>query len=318
VAYYYPDDDGMFLFQEGCCGEPLDPGRYEVYGAAQGYDSATFGPFDVAAGEAYDLGDVGLHAIPKIASISGRVIDAVTGEPIVGLVDFVDVELLQCNEDFCSNVSFTELDSDSRFTFTESYDGVPLPIGTYVVAISADQYDNVETEPFVVGEGESYDTGDIGLYARTIAFSDVVPCKRVPREGGPCQFRVKVTNRLSNGLFGGRAWALVDGFGIGSVLDETTFQLDHIADVHLDSGESKVIRFAFDIPGTVDNGAQLCVRAYAGKSTPRAFFGTVGTADLFCISKGQNGDYTVVPKAEAHPLFERIHGRRDARTQSRR
>jgi hypothetical protein len=102
------------------------------------------------------------------------------------------------------------------------------------------------------------------------------------------------------------------------VLDDTTFQIDRTADVSLRSGESKVVRFGFRVPGTVDNGADLCLRAYAGESTPNAFFGTVGTADLFCIRKGQSGDYTLVPKAEAHQLFDRIHGRHDARKRSRR
>jgi hypothetical protein len=188
------------------------------------------------------------------------------------------------------------------------YSGAPLLVGTYRVRVSADQYRDFESAPFEVAADEDYDLGDVGVGALTVGFSDVVPCKQVPREGGLCRFSVKVTNRLSNGLFGGRLWAIVDGSGIGSVLGDTTFQLDREGIVNLAPGESRVVTLGWWIPTTVDNGAWLCVRAFAGESTPNAFFGTVGAADLFCITKGEDA-FRPLPPARSRPLFDRLHGR---------
>jgi hypothetical protein len=309
VTYVYADADGHISFDTGCCGDPLDPGRYRIEAFALGYEDQLVGPFDVGPSEHYDAGNINLVPIPKIGSISGRVVDAVTGEPLAELVDYAYVDLLHCFPDYCDYVNNTNLDEDSRFHFTDDYSGAPLMVGTYEIRVSADQYRDVESDPFDVAEGEDYDLGDLGMHALTVGFSDVVPCKSVPREGGLCRFSVRVSNRLSNGLFGGRLWAIVDGSYIGSVLDYTTFQIDREGIVNLAPGESTVVNLAFWVPTTVDNGASLCVRAYAGESTPSPFFGTVGQADLFCISKGYADTFRSLPPRQARELFDRLHGR---------
>jgi hypothetical protein len=308
VASSYVDDESRFSFVENYFGEPLEPGRYEVRAFAERYEEQLVGPFDVASGQSYDVGDIALTPIPTIGSIAGRVIDAVTGEPLVALVDYAYVDLLLCT-DYCYTVGSTSLDEDSRFLFTEDFSGLPLQVGSYQIRVSADQYRDAETDLFDVGAGENYDLGDIGINALTVGFSDVVPCKSVPREGGLCRFSVRVTNRLSNGLFGGKAWALVDGSSIGSVLDYTTFQLSHEGSINLAPGESRVVEFAYWVPTTVDNGAYLCVRAYAGEATPNAFFGTVGTADLFCMTKGFAQTFSPLPPGQSRALFDRLRGR---------
>jgi len=245
--------------------------------------------------------------LAAIASITGRVIDAVTRDPLPGDTDpFAFVGLLRCEEFGCFEVSNQPADTQGRFQFSLDFSGRPLEVGTYQVVAFANQYQQSQTDPFEVGENETRDVGDVALQPFPVHFSNTVPCQDLPPEGGRCEYSVRVTNRLATSLEG-EAWSLVQGFGIGSFTDFTHFQVKHVQQLRLKPQEGKEVRFDYKVPSKVRDGAVICANVFVGER-PEAFFDTVGQTDLFCISKGTTGFAAVSPK-KAQQMFRLLNGR---------
>ncbi|MBI3798970.1 MAG: hypothetical protein HY268_18640 [Deltaproteobacteria bacterium] len=241
-----------------------------------------------------------------IGSISGRVVDAQTGEPLAGdTAPFSVARLLRCEGGECPQVSSQNADAAGRFQFTQDSSGQPLEVGTYRVLGTAQQYQQGQTDLFEVAEGEDRDVGDVPLQPFPVQFSELVPCENLPPEGGRCQYSMMVTNRLATPL-DGEAWSVVQGFGIGSFTDSTTFQIKTLQALALKSQKSRKVRFRFQVPGKVRDGASICTRVFVGQR-PGAFFDTVGTAALFCITKGASG-FSLVPEKEAQQMFQQLSG----------
>ncbi len=93
--------------------------------------------------------------------------------------------------------------------------------GAYVA--TAEQYQQGQTTPFAVAEGDDLDRGDFPLNSFPVRFSEIRPCGNLPPEGGECLYCVRVTNGLA-AHFKGELWSLVESFGIGSFVDFTRFQ----------------------------------------------------------------------------------------------
>jgi len=287
------------------------------------------GVFILAASSFFDFNFIGDHfssgsyqltitpSPPLIGSISGRVIDALTGEPLQGNAPpFASAILLQCLESECFSTEFMNsqpADSDGQFQFSSDFAGVPLIAGTYKVEAFADQYQAGQTDPFNVGEGEDKDVGDIPLTPFFVQFSEVQPCSNLSPLGGTCNYSVRVRNNSSTRL-DGAVWSLVNSFGIGSFVDFTIFQTGKLGPqsptpqkVALTPGDSKVFQFAFQVPGTVTDGVFICTESFVGQD-PDPSFNTVGQRFLFCISKGVNG-FTVVPEKKAREQFRQSRGK---------
>ncbi|HEY3231598.1 MAG TPA: carboxypeptidase-like regulatory domain-containing protein [Roseiflexaceae bacterium] len=134
------------------------------------------GVFVVAATSCCDYGFAGaglssgsyqltISALQAIGSISGRVVDAVTGNPLPGIAPpFASVELRRCvNGDCFQTVGFQAPDEQGRFRFENGFGQILTP-GTYQLFVSAGPtYQPVLTPPFAVDEGQDYDSGDIAL-----------------------------------------------------------------------------------------------------------------------------------------------------------
>lgn len=242
-----------------------------------------------------------------IGSISGRVIDTVIGDPLPGDTDpFTFVELRRCEDVGCFGVSSQSADAEGRFQFNRDSSGQPLEVGTYQVVAFANQYQQGQTDPFGVAEGEDRDVGDVPLQPFPVQFSNIVPCENLPPEGGRCRYSVRVTNRLATRL-DGEAWSLVQGSGIGSFADFTNFQVKNLQRLNLKSQESRDVRFEFRVPSKVRDGAFICTNVFVGQR-PEAFFDTVGTTFLFCITKGTSG-FSLMPEKEAQQMFRQLDGR---------
>jgi Bacterial pre-peptidase C-terminal domain len=242
-----------------------------------------------------------------IESIRGQVVDAVTGDPLPGDIEpFAFVQLLRCEDVGCFGVNDQPADSEGRFRFTRDFSGQPLEVGTYQVVAFANQYQQGQTDPFRVGEGEDRDVGDIPLQPFPVQFSDIVPCENVPSEGGQCRYSVRVTNRQDTHL-NGKAWSLVQGSGIGSFVDFTNFQVQDDQPLKLKPQESRDVRFKFRVPSEVRDGASIRTDVFVGRR-PDAFFDTIGATFLFCISKGIT-EFSVMTEKKAQQMFQQLGGR---------
>lgn len=276
------------------------------------------GVFILAATVCYDGGFLGggvgtyqmtITPFAAIRSISGRVIDALTGDPLPGNTDpFTFVRLLRCGEFGCSDVNGLPADSEGRFLFNRDFTGQPLEVGTFQVIAFANEYQPGQTDPLEVAEGEDRDLGDVPLQPFPVRFSEIRPCGDLPPEGGTCSYSVRVTNRLGTTL-NGAAWSLVFSGGIGSLIDFTNFQTANPTGMTLASEASKVVQFSFDVPSTIRDGALICTQVFFGQNRRAPFFNTLGQKNLFCILKGFTGGFSVVPEKEAQEMFRQLNGR---------
>lgn len=277
-----PADGRLILAATSCCDDAFSGG-----GDSSGRYQLTLAPAPAA-----------------ISAISGRVVDAFSGQPLPGdRPPFAFVELFRCSDDDCFDrefVNFQTLDNDGRFQFRQDFSGQPLPIGSYGVVALADEYEPFETEPFAVGEGEDAELGDIALIPPPITFSEIVPCERLLPQGGPCRYTLRITNATSAPLRA-LAWSLVDAFSLGSSLDFTTFEatagsrggarnsaITRRQHVVLTAASSATIGFQFDVPSFVRDGATFCTRVFLGLE-PRPLVNTLREGGLFCITKGPGG-----------------------------
>jgi hypothetical protein len=242
-----------------------------------------------------------------IGTISGRVVDALTGSPLAGNTEpFTFVQLVRCEGSDCFDIrSEQPADPQGRFLFDRDFDGVPLEVGTYQVVAIASQYQPVQTDPITVDEGEERDVGDLRLQPFPVQMLNINACGSIPARGGTCKYSVMVANR-SGARLNAEVWSLIRGFGIGSFTDITEFQ-PAIRELTLQSEESKEVRFDFRVPSAVRAGAFICVDLFVSRRRA-AFFDTVGAAGLFCIGKDDAG-FSVVADKKAQQIFRKTSGR---------
>jgi hypothetical protein len=302
LAYQNTDADGRFRFERDFSGQPLVAGNYRIAVSATNYVTAESETFTAEADQAFDLGDFELAPVPLVGSISGRVVDAVTGAPLRGNTrPFAQVELRPCEEYGCyyGAVASAATDADGRFRFVRDYYGNPLPARRYQVVVTANQYEDLQGEQFDVADGQHLDLGALRLRSHPLRFTEVRPCGNLPLEGGDCAYSVRVTNGLSTTLEGG-VWSLV------SMLDETTgstrplFQAGNPVGVNLAPGSSQVVHFQFNVPESAPDNRPICAEVIGGRA-PTPYFNAVGRADLFCITKGTTG-FAVLSDAEANAV----------------
>jgi hypothetical protein len=248
---------------------------------------------------------------PPIGSISGRIVDARTGEPLPGNEPpFAFAELLLCEGDFCESVSFQSADGEGRFRFERDFNDQPLPVGTYQVVASANEFEPAQTDQFEVGEGEDFDVGDIPLQPVPISFSDIQPCEDLLPQGDICRYSVQVTNN-TDAPVRGLAWSLVDGFGLLSSLGFTTFEastrggsLQAIRErLELAPFGEATLEFQFSLPAFV-LGAEFCTRAFIGVD-PSPLVTTVRESFLFCIVGSATG-FEVMSESESQKIFQSL------------
>ena len=95
-------------------------------------------------------------------SISGRVIDARTGAPLPAWV-----ELRWCGaapDGSCSAPMMrVDAGTDGRFSFTRFLDFPQIPAGRYAVVAGREGYGTAGSAPFIIGESQNKDVGDIPL-----------------------------------------------------------------------------------------------------------------------------------------------------------
>jgi 5-hydroxyisourate hydrolase-like protein (transthyretin family) len=299
AGFLSANEQGQFRFEQ-VFGSVLTPGTYQLFvSAGPAYQPLLSPPFEVAEGQHYNTGDIALSPPPTIGSVGGRVVDAATGAPLRGAVPpFAFVRLLRCDDFGCFDVNYQATDNEGRFNFQTDIFGLPLPVGTYRLLITADQYRERITDPFTVGEGENRDLGDIGLTAPPVRFSEIRPCGQLPAEGGTCEYSFRITNTQTTTL-SGLAWTIVDVFSSGALSETIRFQPGLPMWYLIGPGQSRVVRFEFDVPSTTPNGINICVQGTASQGD--SFFQVVGQKNLFCIVKGYAG-FSLISEQQARAL----------------
>lgn len=303
VSQRFTDPDGGFRFDGA---EVFLPeGDYRLVIEANNYQPREE-MFHFFAGQPLDLGNVLLDPIPSVSSIGGRLVDAVTGEPLPGNAEpFAFVELDFCSPGaFCFPVRFASPDPQGRFLFADGGGFFPLFPGIYQIRAFANQYLSFTSELFTVEDGEDHDTGDLALKSFPVRIHLAQPCGPIPSQGGNCQFSVKITNGLG-GRLAGDAWSVVQASGLATPTGSTIFQTGLPKALSLAPGESATLPFTFFVPREVSDGTFLCVRGLAA-SRPHSF-NTLGDHHLFCLSKG-GGFFRAVPAHEKRDAVRRSQG----------
>jgi hypothetical protein len=302
----YTDSQGSFRFDADSYSlwYPLLAGTYRLTVQTGGYEATETEPFAVVEGQDLNVGTVSIQPSPAVGSISGRLVDEITGTPLVGgEKDFAQVELQYCQDWGCYGRDWQQVGADGTFRFVgTSY--YPLQPGTYQIVAYANQYQHTYSEKFTVEDDQHFNFGDFRVKSLPVRINLASSCANIPAAGGTCQFSMKITNGATSKL-DGKAWGVVQGYWIGSAAQHTTFSVPNPRTLSLSPGASLTVPFSFTVPGTVSNGAYICVDGFAAQRPHE--FNTLGSQSLFCLSKGING-FSQVPEAQKHQAVKKAKG----------
>jgi hypothetical protein len=263
LDFEVPADGVFILAASGCC-----DGNFDGSHAQQG---------------SYELAI--LESPPAIGSISGRVVDAVTGEPLPGdAPPYAFAEIFSCGDNGCSfYLSFIPVAGDGRFRIESDNSGNPISAGSYLIASRADGYEPADSGLFTVGAGEDFDVGDILLAPPPVGFANIMPCADLPAAGGVCHYSFRVRNNTA-GPISGLGWSIVNADGTGSPRGYSQFPAHRSQLLRLPPNASRQLEFSFVVPGGVADGGFFCVDGwFSDRET--AFLGTLHNETLFCVSK---------------------------------
>ncbi len=287
------DGDGRFTF-DNYFGNPLPPGTYQIEAFASLYEHTIFGPFEFTGAD-LDVGDLAIAPTPTIGSISGRLLDAATSQPVSPTFTPI-LSLFRCDTSGCLFVNGVTPDAKGRFRFETDQFGNPLPAGNYQVSANADQYHQQDVPLFPVGGDEHRSLGNIRIQSFPVRVSDLVLCPTIPSGGGTCEFSVRLTNGTSSRLRGA-AWSFVEGGLPDTLVGFTSFQPQDASSIDLNRGSSQVFHFEFTAQPSNNNLGQtmLCARLFAGIGDD-PLFNTVAMRDLFCVIREAQGFAFVSPE----------------------
>jgi len=316
INYQFTDSEGGFSFDSDLYGGDLVAGIYQLEATAVQYIARRSDPILLEEGEQLAVGDLALQSQSLAESLGGRLVDALTGLPLTGLgCPYAAAELLYCVDgEVCSDVSragYTWTDAQGLFRFDNT--NTVLLTGWYRVTASAWDYESVTTDAFELTEDAQEDLGDIPLWRPPVTLVGVEPCNELPPAGGACRYSVQIVSNLPDEQ-SFSAWSIVTADGIGSILDWTRFQTGQSKSFDLNTGESVTLRFSFEVPETVDDGAAICPSLWVGLGERDPYFETLQHENpLFCVYKGSTGSYTLLSTQAAKALADEPRGRPNRR-----
>lgn len=300
IQFQQADSAGNFLFDSDFTGNPLLSGIYQVQAGANGFEFLATDAFEVSEGQALDLGDIALTPLQLIGSVSGRILDAIDGTPLIGFgPPFATAVLERCEDFGCFGVVGQPTDEFGRFHIPGAL--YLLAPGTYRVTASAEDYQPQTTVQFTVEDSENADIGDILLTQNPIQFGAVHECE-IPPGGGPCVYGVEVRNR-GPGRFIGAAWSTVEFFPNEFPFRSSRFQVGRAGAtnpmpqaLNLRAGQTALLQFRLEVPLGVPDNSTICATATVG-TRPAPQFQNIGDRFLFCAVK-QSGHFELLPEKE--------------------
>ena len=246
---------------------------------------------------------------PKIGSISGRLVDAVSLTPLIGpMPPFARVELRRCINGSCFNtVNSQSTDAAGNFRFELDFSGRRIEVGDFQLSATADEFQPV-TLLFSVGADQNLQVGDVKLIPPPILFSNIRPCTAILPQGGSCGYTVAIRNNTT-AKFTGQALSLVNAGFNATVFEASTSKTGtgvQRATVSVPALSSRDVTFFFNVPSFVPNGTTICTRLQLGLD-PSPLFNVMRQRDLFCIAKGGSG-FTVMSAEQSKPVFDMMKG----------
>ncbi len=312
VAYVQAGDDGSFSFYNDFYGNPLATGTYQVQASANGFESFTSEPFDVFEAEMRNLGDLRLAPLQLIGSVSGRLVDAISGNALPGSSPpYAYLYMQRCEDWGCYFTAYTTPDDSGRFRFN----GLDwnLSPGTYQLVAFAQDYQVSTSDPFIIAAFEDLEFGDFALTPLPIQFGTTQACE-IPFGGETCNYSIQITYRGADRRYRGKAWSTVEYYGPTSNYAITRFQVGRNGtrnpqpeSVNLRRGQSETHTFQLDVPSSVPVGATICASITIGQM-PNAQFNSQGDRFIFCSYKQSQG-LVAMPEKEARTWLEGVKSR---------
>jgi len=237
-----------------------------------------------------------------VQAIVGRIVDAVSGEPLAGNAPpYPNVQLVLCNQDGCyQDLHNLPPDEFGVFRFETNGSGNPLDPGQYLVRVWAGEYQPAEVGPFQAVSAEVVDLGDIALQPPPFVFEKIIPCADITANGGRCKFTVDIRNNTASAVKG-LGWGVVSTWGGTSPLGYSLFQADGSNATPVKARSTSTMRLSFNVPAGVADGTFMCVDGWFSNRDTE-YFGTLRAEPLFCVSKQQGTMQIVKPKDAAAML----------------
>lgn len=300
------DNEGRFSFQTDQFGNLLSTGVYQVQASAIGFDPLIVEPFTVGNDEIFSLGDLGLAPLQYVGSIGGRVIDALSSDPLAGYSPpFAMVYLERCENTDCFAVAISNTDDVGNFLF----DGINynLSPGSYRLLGVADGYQQNISSQISVAAFEHVNIGDFALTPLPIQFGAVLPCT-IPFGGGECEFGIEVRYRSTEKSYLGKAWGIIEFYTPQAF---TRFQVGkrgidnaNPQRLHLKQEQTEIITFQLNVGQSVPDGTTLCGYIAVGQE-PDAQFNSQGEQFIFCSYK-QSETFIPMSEREARKQLDKL------------
>jgi 5-hydroxyisourate hydrolase-like protein (transthyretin family) len=305
--------DGAFSFSEAAIGVPITEGSYSLTIAAPAYDTSRVSPIDLAAGQGASLGDLALAPTQQIGSVSGRLVDAVTRQPLSGPSSgFGTLSLLRCDTFGCfETVNLATINADGSFRFAPpraGLNGVWRP-GSFAVSYFVDQHIPAQTPAFKVAKDQDLDLGDIAVQPLPITLASGPACGAIPANGGACRYSLSVTNNQAR-TADLRVWSVVFTYSPSS--EASAFQPEGAKKIRLRPGQSRTVNFSLDVPKGVEAATPICTSFYVADDTKAFYFAPSNQAFGFCVMKDAGGAFRQVQGDELRQLQQRMNNAPEA------
>lgn len=300
--YLSTDAEGRFSVRAGD-GYQLYDGSYTINIYANHYEGYNGEEFSVGANQYADLGDIRLTPIPLIGSISGRLVDKVSGKPLSGVSSpYAQATVLRCDPIYgCSTLGSVQTDAGGYFTFTPDSTPWSMPTpGSYAISYSADQYVSGQTAQFNVGDGEHYNAGNIRVEALPVRIDNIIACNNISPDGGACRYSATITSGL-RGKNTFQVWSTVSTYSPMTL--SSVFQPQEAKPVDLSYGKSKAVSFNFSVPGNVGAYTAICVNFRVAKDQRGYYFNPLNYHQGFCVYKNGNTPFQLMSEEQSRQFL---------------
>lgn len=247
-----------------------------------------------------------------IGSISGRLIDSRTGQPLGPLAS---VALTRCDDTTCDGPIFGHTIPDDQGRFRIERDGIRRIVAGRLQVIASAPDHALRRLRVSVGSDENLDVGDLVLEPAPIVIRDIQPCDPADAQRGMCTYSARIENNTDQVLTG---VAFSPVTGIVGLTPSTEFEASTgeglgvlRAELGVPPRSSQAVGFRFSVPAFLTNGASICAELSVGTGNVPLLDVKVNRT-VFCLDRGED-DFRLRPLAASAALMERVNAAAAAR-----